>query len=172
MNRPKIPIRRLALAWTAWMAISVPAHADGPLMPHTVPPSYPQECGACHTAYPPGMLPAASWRRIMDGLADHYGGDASLTPTEAAPIAAWLQQHAGTWRRVSRDAPLQDRITRSEGFLRKHRKIDAAVWALPSVRSPAQCSACHTRAEEGRFSEHELRPPAGIDPRHRRAFDD
>lgn len=172
MKTPKTLMRHAALAWTAWMAIAAPSHADGPLMPRTVPPSYLQECGACHTAYPPGMLPAASWRRIMDGLADHYGSDASLTPTEAAPITAWLQQYAGTWRRVSRDAPPQDRITRSEGFLRKHRKIDVAVWSLPSVRSPAQCAACHTRADEGRFSEHELRPPAGIDPRHLRAFDD
>ena len=55
------------------------AHADsGPMMPRNVPQAYTQECAACHTAYPPGLLPAASWNRVMTGLDKHYGTDASL----------------------------------------------------------------------------------------------
>ena len=39
---------------------------------------YQQECAACHLAYPPGLLPAASWQRLMGNLPKHFGTDASL----------------------------------------------------------------------------------------------
>ena len=32
---------------------------------------YIEECGACHLAYPPGLLPVQSWRGIMSDLEDH-----------------------------------------------------------------------------------------------------
>ena len=41
-------------------------------------PKYQQECAACHLAYPPGLLPAASWQRLMSNLPRHFGTDASL----------------------------------------------------------------------------------------------
>ncbi len=63
-----------------WLGLSAPVMADGPLMPAQVPSVNKQESPACHTAYPPGLLPAASWRRIMGGLDRHYGSDASLEP--------------------------------------------------------------------------------------------
>ncbi len=34
--------------------------------------TYQQECAGCHMAYPPGMLPPASWQRIMGSLDKHY----------------------------------------------------------------------------------------------------
>ena len=42
------------------------------------------ECGSCHLAYPPELLPASSWRRIMAGLDRHFGADASLDAASAA----------------------------------------------------------------------------------------
>ena len=33
-----------------------------------MPEAYTQKCASCHTAYPPGMLGQASWRRIMGTL--------------------------------------------------------------------------------------------------------
>ena len=134
------------------------AWADGRLMPAQVLPVYKQECAACHMAYPPGMLPAASWRRIMSGLETHYGSDASLEPAQVQQVSAWLQTHAGTYKRVREEAP-EDRITRSAWFARKHREVDAAVWKRASVKSAAQCSACHTQAEQGNFDEHQVRIP-------------
>src|SRR3989344_6200999 len=76
------PLRPAALAAAvcALTLLSISsAHADsGRAMPRNVPSAYTQECAACHTAYPPGLLPAASWNRVMTGLAQHYGTDASL----------------------------------------------------------------------------------------------
>ena len=157
----------LALTTLAGMA-----RADsGSRLPARVPQAYTQECASCHTAYPPAFLPAASWQRIMAGLNQHYGTDASLDAPTVRQIGDWLQAHAGTYKRV-REAPPQDRITRSAWFERKHRDIDAAVWKLPSVKSAANCAACHTGADQGLYSDHDLRMPAGLDARQRRAWQD
>jgi len=132
--------------------------ADGPTLPAQVLPLYKQECAACHTPYPPGLLPSASWRRIMGGLERHYGTDASLEAAQVQQINTWLTTHAGTFKRV-RDEPPEDRITRSAWFVREHREVEAAVWKRKSVQSAAQCSACHSQADAGRFGERELRIP-------------
>lgn len=160
------------LAALASLGLAAAALADGgPAMPASVPAVYTQECASCHLAYPPGLLPARSWSRIMAGLDRHYGTDASLDASTLQQIDAWLQAHAGSYRRATEEPP-QDRITRSAWFERKHRKIDPAVWQLASVKSAAQCAACHGGAERGRFDEHELRLPAGLDARQRRAWND
>lgn len=110
------------------------ACADGaPPMPVRVPPAYTQECAACHLAYPPGLLPAASWQRLMAGLGAHFGTDASLDDKTVQQLSSWLQANAGSGKRVSSISPPQDRITRSDWFVRKHRAIDPAVWQLPSL---------------------------------------
>jgi hypothetical protein len=143
-----------------WMAcfMVASAWADGPTMPTQMLPTYKQECAACHTPYPPGTLPAASWQRVMRGLEHHYGTDASLEPTQVQQIAAWLKANAGTYKRV-REEPPEDRITRSAWFAREHREVEAAVWKRSSIKSAAQCSACHTQADVGRFDERQLRIP-------------
>jgi Dihaem cytochrome c len=171
-----LPFPRLARAAALLAALcattaALPARADGALMPLRVPPAYTQECGACHTAYPPALLPARSWQRLMGGLDRHYGSDATLDAKTLAQLDGWLQQHAGTYKRVAEEPP-QDRITRSAWFERKHRQIDAAVWRLPSVKSAANCAACHGGAERGRFDDDELRLPEGLDARQRRAWND
>ncbi len=148
------------------------AHADGgPMMPRNVPQAYTQECAACHIAYPPGMLPARSWQHIMSGLDKHYGTDASLDAATVTQLSQWLQTHAGTYKRVNEEPP-QDRITRSAWFERKHRNIDAAVWKHASVKSAANCAACHTGASQGMFDDDNLRFPPGLDARLRRGWND
>jgi mono/diheme cytochrome c family protein len=148
------------------------ALADGGrAMPRMVPPAYTQECASCHTAYPPGMLPARSWERVMGGLDRHYGTDASLDAATVQQLSAWLQSNAGASRRVAEEPP-QDRITRSAWFEREHRKVEPAVWKLPSVKSAANCAACHAGAEQGRFDEDDLRLPAGMTPRQRWGWGD
>jgi mono/diheme cytochrome c family protein len=149
------------------------AHADGGrMMPANIPAAYTAECAACHTAYAPGLLPARSWARIMNGLDKHYGSDASLDATTVKELSGWLQANAGTYKRVAEEPP-QDRITRSTWFERKHRKVDdPAVWKLASVKSAANCAACHTGADKGRFDDDNLKVPAGLPLRFRMAFMD
>jgi Dihaem cytochrome c len=163
----------LPLLASALIGAAAPAaRADGGrLMPAAVPQAYTQECASCHTAYPPGLLPAVSWRRVMGGLGRHYGTDASLDPATVQQLSSWLAANAGTGRRGSEEPP-QDRITRSAWFVREHRKVDAAVWAHASVKSAANCAACHTGADRGSYEEHQLQFPAGLDARYRRGWND
>jgi hypothetical protein len=121
-------------------------------------PQYKQECVACHMAFPPGMLPAASWKRLMSNLPNHYGTDASLDSATVKSLSTWLDANAGTYKRVS-EVPPQDRITRSAWFIRKHDEVGSSVWKRASIKSAANCAACHTRADQGDFNEHAVRIP-------------
>lgn len=164
--------RRLWAAALCGAALAAAAHADGGRkLPADIPAAYTQECASCHVAYPPGMLPARSWQRVMAGLERHYGTDASLDAVTAQHIHAWLQAHAGRDKRVAAEPP-EDRITRSAWFERKHREIEPAVWRLASVKSAANCAACHLGAERGRFDDDDLRVPAGLDARQRLRWHD
>ncbi len=172
-TRPsKLRLTLLSVLLPLWPLAS--AWADGDRHGRSIPltPLYQQECGACHTAYAPGLLPASSWQGIMKGLSRHYGSDATMDPASTRQIADWLQANAGAGRRTSQARPPEDRITRSDWFLREHRHIPPAAWAHRSVGSAANCAACHTDADQGRFSEHRLRVPPGLDSLVGRAWED
>jgi hypothetical protein len=156
----------MAAMWSAM--VWQPAHADDDprATPAPLPRVYVQECAACHLAYPAGMLPAASWRRLMGGLDRHFGTDATLDAQDLARISRWLGDNAAPAARHPVPVP-DDRITRTGWFVREHRKIEPATWALPSVRSASNCAACHTQADRGRFNEHDLRMPLGLSARQR-----
>jgi hypothetical protein len=131
----------------------------GSLPPPAKPlPGYQQECAACHLAYPPALLPAESWRRLMSDLPRHFGTDASLDAGTAQAISTWLIANAGTGRRL-RGAPPQDRITTSAWFVHEHDEVPATSWKRPAVKSASNCAACHARAEQGDFNEHDVRIP-------------
>lgn len=139
--------------------VSQAANADSKnLMPSNIPPIYKQECGSCHMPYPPALLPKKSWEEIMSGLQKHFGIDASLSQQEMEQISSWLNSHAGTYKRV-KDVPLDNRITKSEWFQRKHRKIHSKEFLAPAIKSPANCNACHKKAEQGNFDDDEVLIP-------------
>lgn len=106
------------------------------------------ECASCHIAYPPRLLPADGWRRVMAGLDRHFGVDASLDAAAAAEIGAFLESHAASGKRAS-GAAGELRITETPWFARKHSK----------VRADADCAACHADAEQGGFRKRNLRIP-------------
>lgn len=138
-------------------AASNPAVAGGQRKSAPADPAWQEECGSCHLAYPPRMLPAASWQRLMQGLDDHFGSDASLDPPRAAAIEAFLVANARNPKNGATGAPL--RITEMKWFRGEHREVAASKWRSPAVGSPANCGACHTKAEQGRFEEDEIRIP-------------
>lgn len=129
-----------------------------PVQPAQVNATWRQECGSCHIAYAPGLLPAESWRKIMAGLDKHFDTDASLTAQENKEITDFLVSNASNrWSAAS--APLK--ITETAWFKRKHddHEIAPSVWKNPQVKSPANCSACHTQADTGDFKERNIRMP-------------
>lgn len=116
-------------------------------------PAYRQDCSACHTAYPRSMLPSSSWQRIMSNLSSHFGTDASIDEAQLRQISGWLQAAP------ERQAPPEDRITRSTWFVHEHAEVPAAVWKRASVKSASNCTACHVQADKGVFNEHDVRIP-------------
>jgi Dihaem cytochrome c len=154
------PARRALLIALAALGLCASAFADGDKYAPRTPllPKYQQECAACHLAYPPGMLPAASWQRLMTNLPRHFGTDASLDAATLAELSRWLSANAATTKRV-REEPPEDRITRSAWFIRKHDEVATATWKRPAVKSAANCSACHGQADQGDFNEHKVRVP-------------
>ena len=129
-----------------------------PLRPAQTNAKFQQECSSCHIAYSPGLLPAESWRKMMAGLGKHFGSDASLTDQENKEITTFLVNNASN-RWSASTAPL--RISETVWFKRKHdsHEISPAVWKNPQVKSPANCAACHPRAERGDYNERDIRIP-------------
>lgn len=127
--------------------------------------AYEEECGACHFAYPPGLLPRRSWERLMapEALEDHFDDDASLEEPVRAGIEAFLVDHAADGSLYKRsikvrrsipkgEAPL--RITEVPYIRRKHADLDAArVKDNDKVRTLANCEACHRKAAEGTYDD-------------------
>jgi mono/diheme cytochrome c family protein len=128
------------------------------LQPAQINAKFKQECSDCHIPYAPGLLPAESWRKIMSGLDKHFGSDASIAVQDNKEITAFLVSNASN-RWSAKSAPL--RITETAWFKDKHdsREISPAVWKNPKVKSPSNCSACHTRAESGDFNEDAITIP-------------
>ena len=139
--------------------ITTAAHADRVPMPQL--PAYQQECAACHLAYPPGLLPVASWQRLMGNLPKHFGTDASLDAATLKTLSDFLSANAGSFKKVARDPapPPEDRISRAPWFVREHDEIGAATWKRKAIGSASNCAACHTNAVQGSFSEREIQVP-------------
>ncbi|MDD2769208.1 MAG: diheme cytochrome c [Methylococcus sp.] len=122
-------------------------------------PAYVQECGSCHAAYPPRRLSGASWQAVLAGLDKHFSVDASLDPKIFTEISAYLNSQAGRQETASADGRPLLRITETRWFRHEHDEVPEAAWKRPAVKSPSNCGACHTAADQGRYSEHGVRIP-------------
>jgi len=129
-----------------------------PVQPGQLNALWQKECGSCHIAYPPGLLPAESWRKVMTNLGNHFGSDASLTPEENHAITDFLTANASNrWRAPT--AP--ERITETAWFQRKHddHEVRPEIWLRAAVKTRSNCGACHPGAEKGDFEESRIRIP-------------
>jgi len=130
---------------------------------------YVAECASCHMAYPPGLLPARSWQKIMSNLDNHFGEDASLDAATLTELTHYLTDNSAenssaryakkAQRRLAADeTPL--RITGLAFFRREHAELPVRLYRdNPKVGSLSNCTACHSRAENGSFREREIDIP-------------
>ncbi len=121
-----------------------------------------KECGACHLAFPPQMLPARSWKKLMGDLANHFGENARLPEATRIEIAAYLDANAGDaaaskygkrFLRGIAAAATPLRITETPFWRRAHDEISAAKFTSAAVKTAANCAACHKTAAKGVFGE-------------------
>ncbi len=129
---------------------------------------YESECGACHFAYQPGLLPAQSWKKLMGSLADHFGENAELDSETQDQLTTYLvegsaersetRRSAKILRSLGAESPL--RITDVPYIRYKHNEIPTRlIRGNPDVRSLSHCAACHTRAVKGSYAEREIHIP-------------
>lgn len=141
----------------ALFALASPASRAGEHIYAATDPTWKAECGACHIAYPPALLPAESWRTLMAQLDRHFGTDASVDAATAQSIAAFLERNADK-RRSTNAAPAL-RITETRWFQHEHDEVPTRIWKSAAVKSAANCEACHAQAAHGDFSDRTRRVP-------------
>jgi cytochrome b len=143
----------------------------GPKLPDD--PKWREECGSCHLAFHPNLLPARSWRRLMAEQESHFGSDLALDEATNRAVLAFMENNAAEKSnreaafKIGRslkpdEAPL--RITETPYWVKKHRGIPEADWRRPSVKSKANCAACHLDADAGTFEDAAMRMPPKESP--------
>ncbi|MBU4131448.1 MAG: diheme cytochrome c, partial [Proteobacteria bacterium] len=65
-------------------------------------PIYKEECGACHFAYQPELLPSASWIRILATLDDHFGEMIELDDDSRKIIEDYLKSNSAEYSSAKR----------------------------------------------------------------------
>ncbi|MGE3541700.1 MAG: cytochrome b/b6 domain-containing protein [Candidatus Tectimicrobiota bacterium] len=151
-----------------WLSRFPPPHSLRTLPPNS---THQQECGACHYALHPSLLPAASWAALMVSLGEHFGEDASLDGPTARQLAAWLVENAAEtfdtesanrFRVVALEDPY--RVTSTPYWVRKHASVPPEVFRRRSVQSKVNCQACHRDAASGRFDDQAIAMPEEHSP--------
>lgn len=153
-------MKRILLAATLAAVFSSGASADE-VRPISDPETL-KACGECHMAFQPAFLPARSWNKIMDGLANHFGDNASMAADKTERIRKVLVAGAADMEGSRAGAkalrgiggtqvPL--RITETPRFMHKHADIPERVWKRPDVVSRSNCAACHKGAEQGSYED-------------------
>ncbi len=131
-------------------------------------PKWKEECSPCHNAFHPTLLPAASWKRIMDGLNNHFGEDVSLDPATRREILDYLVSSSAERSTTEASKKLLASIKKGEVPLKitgipywrdKHSEISADVFKRKSVGSEANCLACHPGAAVGSFEDKDVHVP-------------
>ena len=156
---------RLANLLFLSLSLAGVAQADDLRLPAGAPAAFQNECGACHLAFPPRLLVAEDWRRVMAGLDRHYGDNAGLDAPTRRAIETYLVGNAGKPQKLgssgtaaSDEAP---RLTATAWFKRKHHEVPQAYWRHAEVRGPSNCAACHKQAVAGSSREREIVMPDG-----------
>jgi cytochrome b len=131
-------------------------------------PKWREECGSCHLAFHPNLLPARSWKRLMADQATHFGTDLALDAPTSATVLSFMVSNAAENSpteaafKINRSIPPDAtplRVTETPYWLDKHSEIAESDWKLPLVKSRINCAACHLDAEAGTFEDAAMRIP-------------
>jgi hypothetical protein len=142
----------------------------GPALPDN--PLWREECGACHLAFHPSLLPARSWKAMMEGQSSHFEEDLFLEQDTVKEIETFLAENAAeqglteaAWK-INRSIPKTEtllRITEAPYWIKKHQEISDAVWEHPKVNGKVNCAACHMDAEAGTFEDAAMHLPGDVE---------
>jgi hypothetical protein len=157
------------LLWiTGWLMMVQGVSADT-TSPASDSALYTRRCGSCHFAYPPGLLPARSWAKLLANLPNHFGANAALPQEDTGAITAYVTARAaersssilsGKILQSLRGGEAPERIVDLPHIRHEHEEIPRRLIAEnPQVKSLSNCASCHPRAQEGSFRESEVDIP-------------
>lgn len=118
-------------------------------------PTFAKECGSCHFIYPPFLLTAKSWEIMMSDLENHFGDDASIDDESNSEILKYLVRNSadktGTKisTKIAKTSKNEIAITQNAYWIKKHDKIPAKTFEQKSIKSKANCEACHKGIQNG-----------------------
>jgi diheme cytochrome c len=138
-------------------------------------PVYAKQCGQCHFAYLPGLLPQRSWQRILSKPADHFGTSLPLTPAALEQVSKYLGENAadvspyeGSKALLQLISPDKTPVRVSELIVIRRKHV--AILEVINMRRPLKvqdltnCDACHTKAAQGDFAVKRLSIPGLYGP--------
>jgi len=132
---------------------------------------YNEECGSCHFAYQPGLLPRRSWNKLMDNqsLKEHFGEDISYEDKEIlTKITTYLESNAADISNYRRSVKINNsidlkntpiRISSIPYIKRKHHELPLKIIKQEMVGYLGNCTACHNSAKSGNYDEHTVTVP-------------
>jgi hypothetical protein len=130
--------------------------------PKDIPSFYRAECGSCHVLYPPNLLSdggifsdTSGWKEVMDDLHNHFGDNAELDKAAHQRIRRYLGEYASSNGRRFGSRTDPPRLTTTLWFRRTHGAVKS-YFTNERVNSPANCSACHPRADHWRYAREEV----------------
>ncbi len=153
----------LGLFVTTWNTLS--AMPDTRWRQVTYLKAYSDNCGDCHHAHHPSLRTADMWERIIGGLEDHFGEDATVGKKTEKEILAFLKANSAEFFdteaavRLGRAKTKDLRISSASWWKMRHKNIPQKVFASAEVGSPANCNACHRDAATGRFDDANIHIP-------------
>jgi len=124
-------------------------------------PVFVNECGSCHTLYPPTLLAKEGWSVLMGDLSNHFGDDASLDPADERSIREYLLAHSAETStqemsfKMMQSLEKRDMIaiTQTPFWKKRHHPISEEIFKSDKVKSRANCKACHSDVEQGRIED-------------------
>ncbi|MCF6323284.1 MAG: cytochrome b/b6 domain-containing protein [Gammaproteobacteria bacterium] len=127
-----------------------------------------EECGACHLAFHPSLLPARSWQYLFTQQENHFEEDLMLDEETLSELLNYARENSAeknkteaAWK-INRSVMKNERplkITSITYWKEKHSEISDAIWQKKSVQSKSNCGACHFDAEQGTFQDSAMKIP-------------
>ncbi|WP_295051431.1 cytochrome b/b6 domain-containing protein [Sulfuricurvum sp.] len=128
-------------------------------------PVFVNECGSCHTLYPPTLLPKESWSKLMGNLSNHFGDDASLDSADHQTVLDYLIKHSAQSSSQEMSLKMMQSIenrdmiamTQTPFWKKRHKNIPDDVFKSAHVKSRANCKACHGDVEQGTIEDNAIK---------------
>lgn len=139
---------------------------QGPVLPDNA--LWREECGDCHFAFHPTLLPERSWERIFAEQHEHFGDDLDLDVDTLTELLEFHKKYSSESqltepaRKILYYTPEGEtpiRVTETNYWIEKHKDIAEVYWKNEKVGTKSNCAACHLDSDKGTYEDSNMRLP-------------